>query len=110
MHIPLLIPDCVQSLCSHGGNGGSEVGRSEGAKTVFCFGANIRVAGIQRRGSQPGKDEKGGEITLEQDVDVGIGGEIPTVAAVAQLRIDLVAQTGVHTILNVEPGGEVGAV
>ena len=50
------------------------------------------------------------EISLEQDVNVGEGGKIAAISAVAQLRIKLVAQAGVHTILNVEPGGEVGAV
>src|SRR5271156_4512374 len=106
---PLLIPDFIQGdLCDCSYCGG-EVRATEGSKAVLGFGACIGHAGVERRPDGL-KDEEGGEVCLEEHVDVRPGGESATIVKIPIYRIGYIRDAGRDAVLNVTPGGQIAHV
>src|SRR5262249_17497515 len=69
----------------------------------------IRIAGVQWC-TNAREHQESREVRLIEHVKVGKSREISAVTPIAELRIDLVSQTGVNAVLDIQPLGEVGPI
>src|SRR5207237_9050123 len=82
---------------------------AERAEAVLSPRVVIGIAGIQWRVNAR-EHQESGEVRLIEHVHVGKGRKISAITPVAELSINLVLQTGVNAVLDIQPLGEVGPI
>jgi len=118
VHKPFLIPHGVQGHGSHGRERSRDIRATERAEAVFRTRTVIRIAGIQRRPAKGNAAEglcvntrehqESREVRLIEHIHVGKGREISAITPVAEVWINLVSQTGIFAVLDIQPLSEAG--